>query len=47
MKGVLKAKEDGFKLWQRSNREDDKKLYKLLSRISSREVKKTKNDAWL
>ena len=30
-------KKDAFKVWQRSGREDDKKLYKLLSKIARRE----------
>ena len=43
---TIQAKKDAFKLWQRSGREEDKKVYKLLSKISSREVAKAKDDAW-
>ena len=46
VKNAIKAKNDAFKLWQRSRRDEDKKLYKLLSRIASREVARAKDDAW-
>ena len=43
---AIKAKKDAYKLWQRSGREDDKKLYKMLSKISKREVARAKSNAW-
>ena len=46
MQNAIKAKKDAFKLWQRSRRDEDKQLYKLLSRIASREVARAKDDAW-
>ena len=41
-----KDKKDAFKLWQRSGREDDKKVYKLVSKISRKEEAGARSSAW-